>query len=230
MNDSIKLEAAWKERLLPEFSKPYMQKLKKFLHDEYKKKKIIYPKGSEFFSALNTTPFEKVKVVIIGQDPYHGLNQAHGLCFSVLKGIDAPPSLLNIFKEMHSDLGLAAENFPHGNLSKWAEQGVLLLNSVLSVEKSRAASHQGRGWEEFTDTIIRELNENREHVVFMLWGTYAQKKGQFIDKKKHMVLTAPHPSPLSSYRGFFGCKHFSKANKYLAANGLEPIDWRLYSG
>ena len=228
MEESIKLDGSWKKHLAAEFSKPYMQELKKFLQREYSKKKIIYPKGSEFFNAFNITPFENVKVVILGQDPYHGPAQAHGLCFSVLSGVDVPPSLVNIFKEMQTDLGLTANHFLHGNLSKWAEQGVLLLNAVLSVENGKAASHRGRGWEEFTDKVIQEVNDKREHVVFMLWGAYAQKKGEIIDRKKHLVLTAPHPSPLSSYRGFFGCKHFSKGNKYLKSHGIEEVDWRLF--
>lgn len=228
MNDNIKLEGEWKSRLLPEFSQAYMQNLKKFLKKEYSQKKVIFPKGSEFFNALNTTQFEQVKVVILGQDPYHGINQAHGLCFSVKTGVQAPPSLVNIFKELQSDLGLKPENFPSGDLSKWAAQGVLLLNAVLSVEQGKAASHQGRGWEKFTDKIIWELNENRKNLVFMLWGSYAQKKGEIINRKKHLVLMAPHPSPLSSYRGFFGCRHFSKANKYLEEHGIEAVDWRLF--
>lgn len=221
----VRLEESWKQRLLSEFQKPYMGELKTFLRKELEKGKVIYPKGSEFFAALEATTFEKVKVVILGQDPYHGPGQAHGLCFSVQPGVPAPPSLVNIFKEIKSDLGLSAPD--HGYLEKWAQQGVLLLNATLSVEKGRAGSHQGKGWETFTDEIVQRLNEEREHLVFMLWGSYAQKKGAHLDIKKHLVLKAPHPSPLSAHRGFFGCRHFSKANEYLKAHGITPIDWSL---
>jgi uracil-DNA glycosylase len=223
--DKIKLEPSWKSALLPEFSKPYMAELKKFISHEFAKKKIIYPKPNEYFAALNRTPLEKVKVVILGQDPYHGTGQAHGLCFSVKPGVALPPSLENIFKELKSDLNI--ERPDHGCLLSWADQGVLLLNATLSVEAGRAGSHQNKGWEEFTDKTIAHINETREGVVFLLWGSFAHKKGAIINKKKHYVLEAPHPSPLSSYRGFFGCKHFSKTNKYLISRGLKPIDWAL---
>ena len=186
---------------------------------------MIFPKGSEYFSALNATTFENVKVVILGQDPYHGPGQAHGLSFSVKPGVPLPPSLKNIYKELHGDLGLPLPKT--GYLKPWADQGVLLLNATLSVEQGQAGSHQGKGWEEFTDEVIRQLNEHGEHIVFLLWGSYAQKKGAGIDPKKHLVLKAPHPSPLSAHRGFLGCKHFSKTNEYLRAHGKEPIDWSL---
>ena len=222
---SIKMEDSWKQRLLPEFSKPYMMQLREFLQQQKNAGKVIYPKGTEYFNAFNLTPFDQVKVVILGQDPYHGPNQAHGLCFSVRQGVAFPPSLLNIFKEIERDLKIPMPN--HGCLTHWAEQGVLLLNAVLTVEQAKAAAHQGKGWELFTDSVIRELNEHREGIVFMLWGSYAQKKGQFIDRKKHCVLQAPHPSPLSAHRGFIGNGHFSRANKFLLQHGQTPIDWRL---
>lgn len=221
----IKLEASWKQHLLSEFQQPYMQQLRAFLQEQKSLGKTIYPKGNEYFNAFNLTPFDQVKVVIIGQDPYHGPNQAHGLCFSVQPGVAFPPSLVNIFKELQRDLNIPFPN--HGNLTHWAEQGVLLLNAVLTVEQGKAAAHQGKGWEQFTDAAIRELNARREGIVFMLWGSYAQKKGQIIDRKKHCVLTAPHPSPLSAHRGFIGCGHFSKANQYLQQRGLTPIDWAV---
>lgn len=223
--DKIQLEPSWKARLLPEFDKDYMHQLRAFLKREVAAKKQIFPRGSEFFAALNHTPFEKVKVVIIGQDPYHGLNQAHGLCFSVRRGVDIPPSLQNIFKELKSDVGFTPPG--HGNLSHWADQGILLLNATLSVESGKAGSHQKKGWETFTDAIIDHLNREREGVVFVLWGSYAQKKGEFIDRAKHLVLAGPHPSPLSAHRGFFGCRHFSKINEYLISRGQTPIDWQL---
>jgi len=223
----IQIEAGWKSHLFEEFGKPYMGDLKEFLRHELSCKKTIYPKGSEYFNAFNSTPFEQVKVVILGQDPYHGPNQAHGLCFSVPKGVGTPPSLINIFKEIRADLGYTASDFKHGNLKSWADQGVLLLNSVLTVEQGCAASHQGKGWERFTDKAIAELNETREGIVFMLWGSYAHRKGEVIDATKHLVLRAPHPSPLSAHRGFLGCRHFSQANAYLATHGKVPIDWRL---
>lgn len=223
--DKIQLEDSWKKKLLPEFSKPYMNELRDFLKKQIQAKKTIFPKGTEYFAALNHTPFEKVKVVILGQDPYHGPGQAHGLSFSVRPGVDIPPSLQNIFKELKNDLGI--EPAKHGFLNAWADQGVLLLNATLSVEASKAGSHQKKGWEQFTDAIIDHLNREREHIVFVLWGAYAQKKGEFIDTKKHLVIKSPHPSPLSSHRGFFGSKPFSKINKYLEAHGLKPIDWRL---
>lgn len=223
----IQMEPGWKSHLAEEFAKPYMAELKDFLRREISSRKTIYPKGKEYFNAFNSTPFDKVKVVILGQDPYHGPDQAHGLCFSVPPGVGVPPSLMNICKELQADLHLRPEDFRHGNLQGWADQGVLLLNSVLTVEAGRAAAHQGKGWEAFTDRAISELNEGRDHVVFMLWGAYAQKKGAVIDGSRHLVLTAPHPSPLSAHRGFLGCRHFSKANAYLATHGLEPVDWRL---
>lgn len=222
---SVRLESSWLQRLGEEFNKPYMQDLKAFLKHEKAQHKVIYPASDNWFHAFDKTPFDKVKVVIIGQDPYHGPGQAHGLCFSVPPGVKIPPSLVNIYKELESDLGLPMPN--HGYLESWAEQGVLLLNAVLTVEQGRAAAHQGRGWELFTDRVIELLNAQREHLVFMLWGSYAQKKGQFIDRERHLVLTAPHPSPLSAHRGFLGCRHFSKANAYLEAMGVGGIDWSV---
>ena len=224
-SSTIKLEASWKAVLADVFATPNMQMLKTFLKAEKAAGKVIYPRGSLIFNAMNSTPFEQVKVVILGQDPYHGPGQAHGLSFSVPEGVAPPPSLVNIFKEIDQDLGIKPPN--HGCLQRWANQGVLLLNSVLTVEKHQAASHKGRGWEEFTDAIISALNQQRSHIVFLLWGSYAKKKGQFIDRQRHLVLTSPHPSPLSAHRGFFGNRHFSQANAYLQSNGLEPIDWSL---
>ncbi len=221
----IKLEPSWLALLQDEFKQPYMQELKQFLLTQKQQGKVIYPASDLIFNALNTTPFDSVKVVILGQDPYHGPNQAHGLCFSVLPNVRLPPSLLNIFKEIRQDLGFTMPT--HGYLQPWAEQGVLLLNATLTVEQNQAGSHQNRGWEQFTDRAIQLLNEQREGLVFLLWGSYAQKKGQFIDKQKHLVLKAPHPSPLSAHRGFFGTRHFSKANAYLEQHGLKPIDWCL---
>ena len=222
----VQLDAEWKQALQGEFLAPYMQELRRFLAAEKQAGKVIYPPGSEFFSALNFTPLTSVKVVILGQDPYHGPGQAHGLCFSVRRGVPPPPSLQNVFREINKDLGLPVPR--HGELTPWAQQGVLLLNSVLSVQAGLAASHQGRGWETFTDAVIRLLNEQREHLVFMLWGAYAQKKGRFIDTRKHLVLKAAHPSPLAANRGgWFGCRHFSQANAYLQEQGLGPIDWSL---
>ncbi|XOV90056.1 MAG: uracil-DNA glycosylase [Pseudomonadota bacterium] len=221
----IKLETSWRERLEPEFGKPYMIALRQFLQQEKRQGKTIYPSGNEFFAALDTTPFEAVKVVILGQDPYHGPGQAHGLCFSVREGVPPPPSLVNVFKEIEADLGLAAGHFQHGCLTNWARQGVLLLNAVLTVEQHRAASHQGKGWETFTDCVIRTLSDQRDNLVFLLWGSYAQKKGAMIDADRHLVLKAPHPSPLSAHRGFLGCRHFSRCNAYLLDHGHTPIDW-----
>lgn len=223
--NTIQLEASWLAELAGEFQQDYMQKLKVFLQREKAAHKQIYPPGKLIFNAFNTTPLDKVKVVIIGQDPYHGPGQAHGLCFSVLPGVDIPPSLLNIYKELESDLGITRPN--HGCLTSWAEQGVLLLNAVLTVERSRAASHQGKGWEQFTDKAISVLNEKKSGLVFLLWGSYAQKKGQFIDRNKHLVLQSPHPSPLSAHRGFLGNKHFSQANAYLEKKGKEIINWEI---
>lgn len=223
--DRIQLESSWKAHLLPEFDKPYMNGLRDFLKRERDAKKTIYPRGPEYFAALNACPFERVKAVILGQDPYHGASQAHGLCFSVRPGVQIPPSLVNIYKELKSDLGI--EPARHGYLQSWAAQGVLLLNATLTVEAGRAGSHQNKGWEQFTDAVIEHLNREREGLVFVLWGSYAQKKGEFIDSTKHLVLKGPHPSPLSAHRGFFGCKHFSKINAYLKSRGQTPIDWSL---
>jgi len=224
-SNSIRLEESWKKLLKPEFTRGYMQKLRGFLREELAAGKRIFPKGAEYFAALDHTPVDRVKVVILGQDPYHGPGQAHGLCFSVKPGVAVPPSLINIYKEMASDLGITPPG--HGCLLPWADQGVLLLNSVLTVEAHNAASHQGRGWEIFTDHIISELNRIHDHLVFILWGGYARKKGAKIDRNRHLVITSPHPSPLSSYRGFFGSRPFSRANAYLEAHGKTPIDWRL---
>jgi uracil-DNA glycosylase len=221
----VKLDPSWLSRIQDEFEKDYMKSLRSFLKSETLNDKIIYPKGSEYFSALNSTPFGEVKVVILGQDPYHGPNQAHGLCFSVKPGVGIPPSLLNIYKELRQDLGIEMPN--HGYLQKWAEQGVLLLNATLTVEAGKAGSHQNRGWEIFTDKVVEVLNRQKDNLVFLLWGSYAQKKGEHIDAKKHLVLKAPHPSPLSAHRGFLGCQHFSKTNQYLKSVGREPIDWTL---
>ncbi len=222
---SIPLEPSWKTRLSQEFSQTYMLELGEFLRHEVEAKKTIYPLDQEYFAALNLTPFAQVKVVILGQDPYHGSGQAHGLCFSVQPGVPVPPSLKNIYKELKADLGIEPPR--HGHLQSWAEQGVLLLNATLSVEAGRAGSHQEKGWEQFTDAIIARLDREREHLVFVLWGSYAQKKGEFIDKSKHLVLTSPHPSPLSAHRGFLGSKPFSKINAYLKQHGVAPIDWRI---
>jgi uracil-DNA glycosylase len=225
MDGPVRLHPSWRERLGGEFAEPYMAELKRFLLTERERGRRIFPKGSEWFRALDLTPPEQVRVVILGQDPYHGEGQAHGLCFSVRHGVRPPPSLVNIFKEMESDLGIRPAR--HGFLEHWAEQGVLLLNSVLTVEMGRAASHRERGWERFTDRIIREVNEKTEPVVFMLWGSYAQKKAAFVDRSRHLVLKAAHPSPLSAHSGFFGCRHFSKANAFLESRGLKPIEWAL---
>ena len=221
----IQLEESWLAELFAEFELPYMQALKSFLLSEERAGKQIFPRGDEIFNAFAHTPLDKLKVVILGQDPYHGEGQAHGLCFSVRTGVAVPPSLKNIYKELHSELGLPIPD--HGHLSAWAEQGVLLLNSVLSVEYGKAGSHQGKGWELFTDKVIELINRKREGVVFMLWGSYAQRKGAIIDRSKHCVLKAPHPSPLSAYRGFFGCGHFVAANEYLVGRGGIPVDWAL---
>lgn len=220
---SVKLDASWMAQIGGEFDKSYMRDLKQFLVAEKAAGKVIYPQGDRWFNAFNSAPFEQVKVVILGQDPYHGPGQAHGLCFSVLPGVPFPPSLLNIFKELKADLG--CEMPASGCLQHWADQGVLLLNATLTVERGKAGSHQGKGWEQFTDRAIQQLNEHREGLVFMLWGSYAQKKGQFIDTSRHLVLKAPHPSPLSAHRGFMGCGHFSAANRYLEERGEQPIRW-----
>jgi uracil-DNA glycosylase len=219
----VRLEPSWKARLAGEFQQSYMQNLRQFLLERKKSRAVIYPPGEQIFNAMNSTPFEDVKVVILGQDPYHGPGQAHGLCFSVLDGVAVPPSLVNIYKEINQDLG--GQPPASGNLQHWADQGVLLLNAVLTVERGQAGAHQGKGWEQFTDRIVSELNEDRDGLVFMLWGSYAKKKGDYIDRKRHLVLTAPHPSPLSAHRGFFGCRHFSKANAWLQQQGRQPIKW-----
>ncbi len=221
----IRLHPSWLEPLRGEFEQPYMAELRRFLVEQRGKGKRVFPKGSEWFRALDLTPPETVRVVILGQDPYHGPGQAHGLCFSVKPPVQPPPSLVNIFKELASDLGSSQAR--HGFLEHWAKQGVLLLNSVLTVEMGSAASHRDRGWERFTDAIIRNVNERSKAVVFMLWGSYAQKKAAFVDGSRHLVLKAPHPSPLSAHSGFFGCRHFSKANAFLDAHGIAPIDWAL---
>jgi uracil-DNA glycosylase len=222
---NVQLEASWQAPLVGELELPYMQALCAFLVAERKAGKQIFPETEDIFNAFSHTPLTAVKVVIIGQDPYHGEGQAHGLCFSVKPGIRIPPSLRNIFREVHADLGVPAPD--HGHLTAWAQQGVLLLNSVLSVEGGRAGSHQGQGWERFTDTVIEVINRECEGVVFMLWGNYAQGKGAIIDTARHCVLQAPHPSPLSAHRGFLGCGHFSEANHYLQAQGEAPINWSL---
>ena len=218
---SIKLSESWKNQLQGEFDKPYFKQLTDFVREQYQKEKV-YPQPKNIFRAFDACPFEDVKVVILGQDPYHGPGQANGLCFAVHDGTDYPPSLRNIFKEMQEDLGAYPKS---GELTHWAKQGVLLLNATLTVKAHSAGSHQRKGWEEFTDAAIKALAENREGLVFILWGSYAKKKGAHIDTKKHLVLTSAHPSPLSAYRGFFGSKPFSKANAYLELQGLKPIDW-----
>lgn len=224
-NGKIDLHPSWLNHLKGEFEQPYMRELKAFLLSEKKQGKVIYPPSKNIFNAFNSTHLDQVKVVILGQDPYHGPNQAHGLCFSVQPGIPAPPSLQNIFKELQRDLGIPIPN--HGCLQEWANQGVLLLNATLTVEHARAGSHQGKGWEIFTDKAIQLVNEECNGVVFLLWGSYAQKKAAFIDGKKHLILKAPHPSPLSAHRGFIGCDHFSMANNYLQRLGKSSIEWRL---
>jgi len=223
--DRIKLESSWKARIGDYLARPDMHALGDFLRTEKQAGKVIYPPGPEIFAAFEHTPFDAVRVVILGQDPYHGPNQAHGLCFSVRPGVPPPPSLQNMFKEIQRDLGIAPPD--HGCLTPWADRGVLLLNSVLTVQQSMAASHQGKGWEGFTDAAIDELNREREGLVFMLWGSYAQRKGQLIDQRRHCVLKSVHPSPLSAHRGFIGCGHFSAANRYLEGHGSAPIDWSL---
>jgi uracil-DNA glycosylase len=219
----IRLEPSWKARLADEFNQPYMTTLRQFLLERKRAGVVIYPPGDLIFNALDSTPFERVRVVILGQDPYHGPGQAHGLCFSVRNGVDLPPSLRNIYREIAEDLGCRPS--ASGNLQRWAQQGVLLLNAVLTVERGRAGAHQGKGWERFTDRVVAELNDHREGLVFMLWGSYAIKKGAVIDRSRHLVLTAPHPSPLSAHRGFFGCRHFSQANAWLEKRGEQPIRW-----
>jgi uracil-DNA glycosylase len=221
----VKIGESWKAPLAAEFSDPYMADLKRFLLEQKQEGRRIFPKGAEYFRALDLTPLDEVRVVILGQDPYHGEGQAHGLCFSVQPGVRIPPSLVNIYKEMQEDLGIPPAR--HGFLEHWAKQGVLLLNSVLTVEMGRAASHQGRGWERFTDAVIRAVNEQEKPVVFILWGSYAQKKAAFVDRSRHLVLRSPHPSPLSAHNGFFGSRPFSKANAFLVEHGRKPIDWQL---
>ncbi len=218
----VKIEDSWKQVLVDEFAQPYFEQLTEFVRNEYATK-TIYPPAKLIFNAFDQCSFNDVKVVIIGQDPYHGPGQAHGLCFSVMDGVQFPPSLINIFKEIERDF---KQDMPYsGNLERWAQQGVLLLNATLTVQASMAGSHQGKGWERFTDAVIKKLSEEREHIVFLLWGSYAQKKGAVIDTKKHLVLKAVHPSPLSAYRGFIGCGHFSQVNAYLKEKGLTPIEW-----
>ena len=219
----VKIEESWREVLQPQFDSVYFEMLTTFVRRAYQTS-TVYPPGSKMFEAFNRTPFDKVKVVILGQDPYHGPNQAHGLCFSVQDGIQPPPSLINIFKELQKEYGVPV-NMTNGNLTRWADQGVLLLNATLTVQAGMAGSHQGRGWETFTDAVIKELSDKRDGIVFMLWGSYAQQKGKVIDRRKHLVLESSHPSPLSVYRGFDGCGHFVKANQYLQSKGIEPIKW-----
>ena len=221
----VRLEASWKARIGEQLLRPPMRELSAFLRQRKAAGVQVYPPGPQIFAAFDATPFEQVKVVILGQDPYHGPGQAHGLCFSVLPGVPVPPSLLNIYKEIGSELGLPRPD--HGCLLPWARRGVLLLNAVLTVEQGRAGSHQGKGWEEFTDHAIQALAAEREGLVFLLWGSYALAKGKIIDPRRHRVLKAPHPSPLSAYRGFFGCGHFAAANEYLARRGQAPVDWSL---
>lgn len=220
----IKLEESWKGVLLPEFEKPYMVHLREFLLQRKAAGATLYPPSPLWFNAFNHTPFDRVKVVIIGQDPYHGPGQAHGLCFSVQPEVRIPPSLINIYKELESDLGVCNTT---GTLTSWSDQGVLLLNAVLTVEAGQAGAHQGKGWESFTDAAIDHLNRERDHLVFILWGAYAQKKGQRIDRNRHLVIESPHPSPLSAHRGFFDSRPFSRTNDYLVEHGVKPIQWQL---
>lgn len=227
----VQIEESWRQKLQPQFDSAYFEILTEYVRKAYQTT-TCYPPGRYIFEAFNRTPFDKVKVVILGQDPYHGPNQAHGLCFSVQRGIQPPPSLVNIYKELLTEFGAPAPEAPRatelpacGDLSGWADQGVLLLNATLTVQAGQAGSHQGKGWETFTDAAIRALSEQREHLVFLLWGGYARRKGAFIDRRKHLVLECAHPSPLSAYQGFFGCGHFAKANEYLMKLGIEPIKW-----
>ncbi len=222
---NVQIESGWKKVLESEFSKPYFLQIVHFLKTEKNMGKIIYPPGSQIFNAFQMSPFEKTKVVLLGQDPYHGPGQAHGLSFSVPDGIRPPPSLLNIFKELHTDIGMA---FPtNGNLTPWAKQGMLLLNAYLTVEAQSPMSHSQAGWGEFTNTVIRLLSDLKQHIVFLLWGKFAQEKQVLIDETRHLVLKAAHPSPFSADKGFYGCRHFSKTNEYLMKNGIDPIDWKL---
>ena len=219
---NVRIEESWREKLQSEFDAPYFAQLTDFVRHEYATTRV-YPPGSQMFAAFDACPFDKVKVVILGQDPYHEPGQAHGLCFSVNDGVPFPPSLQNIFKEIHDDIGTPIPM--SGDLSRWAHQGVLLLNATLTVRAHQAGSHQNKGWEQFTDAVIHRLAQDREHLVFILWGAYAQRKGEFIDRSRHLVLQSPHPSPLSAHRGFFGNRHFSRANEYPVAHGIEPILW-----
>ena len=225
MSDNVNIDPSWKKELAAEFGQSYFSEIKQFILAEKNKGKRVYPPGSQIFNAFNLTPFENVKVVILGQDPYHGPGQAHGLSFSVPQGIPQPPSLVNIFKELKSDLGIDPPN--HGNLESWAKQGVLLLNAVLTVNDGEAASHKNAGWEKYTDAVIKTISERKEHVVFILWGRFAQNKETLIDSTKHFIIKSAHPSPLSAYAGFFGSKPFSKANAYLREHRVEEIDWKL---
>ena len=225
LSENVEPEMTWSDVLAREKQETYFQDVLAFVEKERTSGKVIYPRNSEVFNALALTPFKDVKVVILGQDPYHGPNQAHGLCFSVKPPTPPPPSLINIFLELNADLGMQRPK--HGNLESWAKQGVLLLNAVLTVEDGKPGSHANKGWERFTSKVIEELNARRQNIVFLLWGAYAQKKADFVDRSRHLVLTAPHPSPLSAHRGFLGCKHFSQANSYLVRHGLPPIDWNL---
>ena len=220
---NVNIEETWKQVLNDEFNSIYFTRLATFVKGAYAKG-VVYPPGKYIFEAFNRTPFDKVKVVILGQDPYHEPNQAHGLCFSVKKGVQVPPSLINIYKELEQEYGTPFLT-RDGDLSHWADQGVLLLNATLTVAAGNAGSHQGKGWEMFTDAVVSKLAEQREHLVFLLWGSYARRKGAFINRQRHLVLEAPHPSPLSAHRGFIGCGHFRKANEYLASNGIAPISW-----
>ena len=224
-SSSVSEVPSWKDVLAEERQHEYFQKLLRFVESERRQGRRIYPSNENIFNAIASTPLEKVQVVIVGQDPYHGPGQAHGLCFSVAKGVPPPPSLLNIFREIATDVGVTRPS--HGCLDSWAAQGVLLLNSVLTVEEGKAGAHANIGWERFTDKVIEVVNAHCSHVVFLLWGSYAIKKGEKVDRARHMVLTAPHPSPLSAHRGFLGCRHFSKANEYLKLHGKAEIDWRL---
>lgn len=225
LENHLRPDRGWTEYLADEFRQPYMQALAEFLIAEESAGKVLFPASSHYFNALNSTPLAQVRVVILGQDPYHGPDQAHGLCFSVKPNVPPPPSLVNMFKEIQSDVGIVPPD--HGCLQPWAAQGVLLLNSVLTVAQSQAGAHQGKGWEAFTDKVIETVNREREGVVFLLWGNYAKKKGRHIDRSRHLVLEGPHPSPLSAYRGFFGCKHFSQANEWLGEQGQQPVNWQL---
>ncbi len=222
---NIQINDSWKAVLADEFNKPYFSELRQFLQNEKNAEKTIYPPGSLIFNAFNSTPFDKVRVVILGQDPYHGAGQAHGLCFSVQHGVKPPPSLVNIYKELKSDVGFEIPN--HGNLQKWTTQGIFLLNAILTVEANQPASHQKSGWQEFTNAVIEKLSKEKEGLIFLLWGSFAQQKAVLIDESKHTILKAPHPSPFSAHTGFFGCKHFSKTNEILKSKGEEVIDWQV---